>query len=277
LLLFRMGDFYELFFEDAEVAANALGIALTSKPIGKERIPLAGIPVKAADGYISRLLEKGFKVAICEQVGESTGRGLMERQVVEVITPGTVMLPSLLDDKKRNCIASWWPSGKGKKGEEITCAVCDITTGDFVVFASSRDRAIRELKRWNVREILIPEDEGAIEDFVATNIPRTYFEAWDREQYLRDVFGVSTLEGFGFREDSPFTVASYALIKYLKEKKGDTLPPLDGIKLINLKERMFLDAQSLRNLEITERIRPGEGKTLFEVLDDTVTPMGGRL
>lgn len=273
-----MGDFYELFFQDAEVAANALGIALTSKPIGKERIPLAGIPVKAAEGYISRLLEKGFKVAICEQIGEPQSRGLMERQVVEVITPGTVTLPSLLDEKRRNSIASWWPSGKSGHNEKgVTCAVCDVTTGDFVAFSTSLPRATRELKRWNVKEVLLPEDIEISDDFSVTLLPRTYFESFNKVQFLKEVFKVSTLEGFGFKDDSPLAVASYALIKYLKEKKGDSLPPLNSIKLLDMRERMYLDAQSLRNLEITEKIRPGESKTLFEILDETTTPMGGRL
>ncbi len=275
LLLFRMGDFYELFFDDAKIAAEALGIALTSKPIGKERIPLAGIPVKAADGYISRLLERGYKVAICEQIGTAQGRGLMERQVVEVITPGTVLLPSLLEDKKRSSIGAWCPLRAG--GEEVACAICDITTGDFVVFKGSRERAVGEFNRWSVKEIVVPEQEEAPPGFNVTRIPSSYFDAWDREEYLMEIFGVSTLQGFGVERDSEYSYPAYALLRYLKEKKGNTLPPLSGIQVINLGDRMFLDLQTLRNLEITERIRPGEGMTLFEILDDTKTPMGGRL
>ncbi len=271
LLFFRMGDFYELFFEDAEIASRVLGITLTSKPLGKGyRVPLAGIPVKAAESYLSKLLKAGYRVAICEQTGE--GKGLMKREVVEVITPGTVFSPSLLSEKKYNFIGSYL-----EQNEQSFVALCDLTTGDFFVFEADRERAIEELKKRGTVELLYPEDTGFPEgSWTPTPLPSIAFEPDFAADELKRFFGVASLEGFELKDGEGVTRAAGALIYYLKQKKDGMLSHLTGVRRLNLEERMYLDQRTIRNLELIERIHPEEGKTLYEILDRTKTPMGSR-
>jgi DNA mismatch repair protein MutS len=270
LLLFRMGDFYELFFDDAKIASEVLGIVLTSKPLGKDhRVPLAGIPVKAAENYISKLLSRGYKVAICEQTGE--GKGLMKRDVVEVITPGTVLSPSLLEEKSHHYIASFL-----SEGERAGVALADLTTTDFSLFEASKERAIEELEKLNVKEVIVKENERLESSFYITRLKEIYFSPYNAEEELKKFFNVTTLEGFGIQSLSIAQKASIALIKYLREKKGEYLPNFNRINIYPIEETLYLDPQTIRNLELISSIRPGEGKTLLDILDRTRTPMGGR-
>lgn len=275
LLLFRMGDFYELFFEDAEIASRVLGIALTSKPMSKKyRVPMAGVPVKAADGYISRLIRAGHSVAICEQIGEPTpGRGPMRREVVEVITPGTVLEPSLLDDKEFNYIASVNPSDK-----VYGVAIVELTTGDFSVFESTPQRTIIELEKRKIAEILLPEgtEFGINSESVMTYLPDWHFDTTIGERRLKEFFGITTLAPFEI-EDLPMAIgAANALLDYLRGKKPGMIDHLKRILRLRLEDRMYLDKATIKNLEIVEPIEP-DGSSLLCVLDQTLTPMGGRL
>ena len=275
LLLFRMGDFYELFFEDAEVASRVLGIVLTSKPMSKKyRVPMAGVPVKAADGYIARLIRAGYSVAICEQIGEPTpGKGPMKREVVEVITPGTVLDPSLLEDKEFNYIASVNPSDR-----LYGVAIVELTTGDFSVFETTPQRTIMELEKRRIAEILVPENsQFAINsDTVLTHLPEWHFDTSTGERKIKEFFGITTLAPFEIEDLRMAIGAANALLDYLQDKKPGMIEHLKKITRLRLEDRMYLDRATLKNLEIVEPIDP-EGRSLRDVLDETLTPMGGRL
>ncbi len=273
ILLFRIGDFYETFLEDAKVTSKALGIALTSKPLGKGiRVPLAGIPVKAAETYIAKLLKQGYRVAICEQIGEP-GKGLMHREVVEVITPGTVFSPSLLDDKKFNYIAAYLPDEHMRLAG---VAVAELTTGDFFVFEADAEQAVEELRKLNVAELLVPEDIEIEGNWALTPRNPIDFSPTDAEDELKRFFGVSTLEGFGIRDMDLAVRAARGLIAYIKDKKPGMVEHIHRIRVRRLSEFMYLDARTIANLELLEPIRVGEGMSLLKVLDYTRTPMGGR-
>ena len=271
LLFFRMGDFYELFFEDAEKASRALDITLTSKPMGKgHRVPLAGIPVKAAESYLSRLLKAGYRVAICEQTGE--GKGLMKREVVEVITPGTVFSPSLLSADRHNYLGALL-----EKEGTLFAALCDLTTGDFFVLEADRERALEELRKRGVAEVLFPEEMDFPDGpWSPTPYPSLYFDPDFAEDVLKRFFGVLNLEGFGLKSGENSIGAAGALLHYLKGKKEGMLGHLRGLRKLNLLSRMYLDSKTIRNLELVEKIRPEEGSTLKEVINRTRTPMGAR-
>ncbi len=271
ILLFRIGDFYETFLEDAERASKALGITLTSKPVGKGvRVPLAGIPVKAADTYIARLLEQGYKVAICEQTGE--GKKLMEREVVEVITPGTITIEGLLDENSSHYIASY------VEGENKNAAVafCDITTGDFSFFSAPREEALKHILKMSVREVVLLEGNS-----LKLGIPESYYEGiWygveSAEEVIKDYFGVTTLRTFGLIKKEEIE-SSGLLLAYLRDRKKTKLSNITGIRRLNLEKRLYIDEKTAKNLELVERMfeRTSHG-TLFWALDKTKTPMGRR-
>ena len=271
LLLFRMGDFYEFFYDDARIASKILGIALTSKPMGKGiRVPLAGIPVKAADSYISKLLKKGYRVAICEQVGENSS-GLMERRVVEIITPGTVFSPTLLEDKSHNYIAAIC-----KDDQKAGVAYCDITTGDFFVFQDSLERALTEIERIGASEVLVEEGNELPLERLTPRDPYE-FDLYRSEETIREFFGISRLDAFELEKEDLAIRAAGALINYLTEKKPGMLEHIRGIKKLRLSNFMYIDPQTIKNLELVEKIRPeSEGLTLFDILDRCRTPMGSR-
>jgi len=276
LLLFRMGDFYELFYDDAKKASAALGIVLTSKPMGKNiRVPLAGIPVKAAEQYIQKLLNKGYKVAICEQVGE--GKKLMKREVVEVITPGTVLQEGLLDEKSHSYIAVLI-KGEDNKGY---IAVSDISTGDFFVMEDEYKKIVKKLKALDVKELLTFENvaqSAELKDFNISILKEdTYFDSEHAEK-IKIFFGVSKLSVFGLNESERELIkAASLLLQYLEEKKPGMLSHIKGIRRLHAEEYLFLDPQSVKNLELISRWRTGEKVgTLYDVMDKTITAAGAR-
>ncbi len=269
ILLFRIGDFYETFLEDAEKTSKALGITLTSKPVGKGiRVPLAGIPVKAADTYIARLLEQGYKVAICEQTGE--GKKLMEREVVEVITPGTITIEELLDENTSNYIASL------VEGNVTAVAFCDITTGDFSFFSTTRDEAIKHIHKMNVRELVLLKGKS-----LGLEIPESYYDGiWygveSAKKVIGDYFGVATPKAFGLVRDEEIEAVGL-LLAYLKEKKKSRLSNITGVRRLNLEKRLYIDEKTAKNLELVERMfEKNSYGTLFWAMDKTKTPMGRR-
>ena len=281
ILLFRLGDFYETFDADAELAARELDIVLTSRPVGKgQRVPLAGVPHHAVEAYVARLIEKGYRVAIAEQMADpATVKGIVPRQVIRVVTPGTVVEPALLDDKRPSYLAAW-VEDDGRVG----LAHADVTTGEFAVtqFAGeSLDAARNELARLNPRECLAPE--AGHWDALPTHAHMTPLAAWKFEysnarQALLDHFQVSTLAGFGC-EGQPLAIrAAGAIVQYLRETQMQGLAQITGLTTYSTSVFMTLDAATRRNLEITETIR---GKvtqgSLLGVLDATRTPMGARL
>ncbi len=271
ILLFRIGDFYETFLEDAERASKALGITLTSKPVGKGiRVPLAGIPVKAADTYIARLLEQGYKVAICEQTGE--GKKLMEREVVEVITPGTITIDELLDEKTSQYIASCIDAPRNR----MSVAFCDITTGEFYFFTTERDEALRHLVKMNVKEIVLPPDKN-----LEINIAKSHYEGiWYGYDSAKDTiieyFNIATPEVFGLKEKSEVEAAGL-LLAYLKDRKKSRLQNITAIKRFNIEKTLYIDEKTAKNLELTERMfEKTSFGSLYWALNRLKTPMGKR-
>jgi DNA mismatch repair protein MutS len=288
ILFFRLGDFYETFDQDAEIAARELDIVLTSRPIGKGlRAPLAGIPYHAVENYLSRLIEKGYHVAICEQVGDQPSKGIFPRRVVRVVTPGTIVEPGLLPGDGNNYLASIVVAD-GRAG----IAYVDITTGEFAVteldMASDSVAGVpgqawgplrAELTRLHPAEIIHP-DNLIIPNGITghlTTWPAWRFEPGKSQESLLAHFEASTLDGFGLKNLPLAVRAAGGIIQYLKETEGAALPLLTGLRVYSLGEFMSLDAATRRNLELTETLRGGTKGSLLGVLDQTVTPMGKRL
>ncbi|HZU86169.1 MAG TPA: DNA mismatch repair protein MutS [Anaerolineaceae bacterium] len=280
VLFFRLGDFYETFDHDAEITSRELDLVLTSRPVAKGvRIPMAGIPYHAVDNYLARLIEKGYHVAICEQVGEQPAKGLFPRQVVRVVTPGTVDDPGLLRGDQNNYLAAIFP-----QPERIGVAYVDITTGEFAATELSGDdpQALlrAELIRLRPAEILHPENMPLPDGINAhaTHWPSWRFESGRCQEALLKHFQAATLDGFGLRGLSYAVRAAGAVLQYVQETQSTALRLLSGLVTYSLDEFMTLDAATRRNLELTETIRDGrvEG-SLLGVLDQTMTPMGKRL
>jgi DNA mismatch repair protein MutS len=280
IVFFRLGDFYETFDHDAEVASRELDIVLTSRNVAKGvRVPMAGIPYHALENYLARLIEKGFHVAICEQVGEMPVRGLFARQVVRVVTPGTVVEPGLLPGDANNYLAA-----VVLDGEHAGVAFADISTGEFAateIAAPDRKTALRlELNRLRPAEALIPEaSAGEIGwDGHSTVLPDWRFDLQRAEDLLREHFGTSTLAGFGLQDKALAARAAGALLGYLAETQEAVLPLLTRLSTYTLDDFMALDHATRRNLELTETLRTGEVRgSLLGVLDAALTPMGRRL
>jgi DNA mismatch repair protein MutS len=287
LLLFRLGDFYETFDQDAEIASRELDIVLTSRPIGKGlRAPLAGIPYHAIENYLARLIEKGYHVAICEQVGDQPAKGIFPRKVVRVVTPGTIIEAGLLPGDSNNYLTSIVLEG-GRAG----IAYVDISTGEFAVTeldapadssaaSSSQEFApIRaELTRLRPAEIIHPDNlilPNGIPGHL-TAWPAWRFEPGKCQETLLSHFGASTLDGFGLQSMPLAIRAAGGILQYLKETEGAALALLSGLRVYSLSEFMTLDASTRRNLELTETLRGELKGSLLGVLDQTVTPMGKR-
>jgi DNA mismatch repair protein MutS len=277
VVFFRLGDFYETFDEDAETAARELDLVLTSRPVAKnQRVPMAGVPHHAIEGYIARLIEKGYRVAIAEQVGEVTGKGLVAREVTRVVTPGTVVELALLDEKRPNYLVAVVVE-EGRAG----LAYADITTGEFATTQLDAGAVAQELARLQPRECLIPTgavDEHPTNGMHITPLPSYRFELGAARQALLDHFEVATLDGFGCT-GKPFAIRTAgAVLHYLRETQKGALAQVVSLSTYTTGRFMTLDAATRRNLELTETIRERQVRgSLLGVLDATLTPMGGRL
>jgi len=280
LLFYRMGDFYELFFDDARCVAALLDITLTSRgESGGQRVPMAGIPYHAAETYLARLLKAGKSVAICEQVGESLrGKGPMERKVVRILTPGTVTDESLLDERKDNLLAAI----NSGSGDRIGLATLELTAGRFTVQELLSSEALAaELERLRPAEILVAEHSAIAESLAAEHAltPRApwHFEPASGEQLLLRQFGTRDLCGFGC-EGLPAAVgAAGALLQYLQETQRSALTHLRGLRVESSEDMIVLDAATRRNLELDTHPSGRADLTLLGVLDHTVTAMGSRM
>ena len=263
IVFFRLGDFYETFDEDAEITARELDIVLTSRPIGGGvRVPLAGIPYHAVENYLSRLIEKGYHVAICEQIGEVPAKGLVERKVVRVVTPGTVTEPGLLPGDANNYLASVvMEASASSSGTVASVAYTDVTTGEFAVTELPIEALRAELTRLHPAEILYPDNQKLPDGIIGhtTHIPAWKFEPGKCNDVLLAQFKASTLDGFGLKANSLSVRAAGAIIQYLKETQPDALNLLNSLRSYSLNEFMTLDASTRRNLELDETLR-GERK-----------------
>ncbi|MFY9278140.1 MAG: DNA mismatch repair protein MutS [Caldicoprobacterales bacterium] len=288
LLFFRLGDFYEMFFEDAKIASKELEITLTGRDCGlPERAPMCGVPYHSAEGYIAKLIEKGYKVAICEQVQDpSEAKGIVERDVVRVITPGTLLESSMLDEKTNNYILSII-----KNGENFGLSWADISTGEFYVCEILEEEKAAE-KVVDIISGIIPseviiqkEAESDIELIKNNKINATItpYDPWAFEyniayQKIVDHFKIYSLEGFGFQDMSIGISAAGALLSYLSDTQKSSLKHITAIKPYHTQSTMLLDVATRRNLELTETMRNKNKKgSLLWLLDKTNTAMGGRI
>jgi DNA mismatch repair protein MutS len=279
ILLFRLGDFYEMFYEDAKIAAKVLGLTLTARSYGKsEKIPLAGIPYKSLDSYLAKLVKAGYKVAICEQLEiPETSQKIIKRDVVEVLTPGAIARPSLLEEKKNHFLLAIFLE------KNCGLAYCDISTGDFYVSLIAKEDIKEEILKIDPKEIIYPSDNKEIEeilknDFCLTPLETYYFSYDFAYEKLKNFFRVNNLAGFGI-ENLPETIcAAGACLHYLEETQKGALNNISKITYQESKNYLVLDKPTRRNLELLERISDGsfEG-SLLSVIDKTLTPQGGRL
>jgi DNA mismatch repair protein MutS len=279
VLFFRMGDFYEMFFDDARLAARELGLTLTSRNNGGAGdVPLAGVPVKAATEYLRRLVARGFRVAICEQVEDPReAKGVVRREVVETVTPGAVLADGLLDGVGNNflvAVTSGDPSG---------LAALDISTGDFILETTPAADLPATLARYAAREVVLPAEDAA-RMVVPEGVVRTTREGWEFDpawgaSELERRFGLAHLAGLDIAHaDRPALSAAAALLHYVHDLQPGGLPHLARPLVRRAGGTMVLDEMTRRNLELVDPMRPGDRETtLLEVLDRTVTPMGTRL
>ncbi len=277
LLFYRMGDFYELFYDDAQIASEILDITLTAR--GKsagEPIPMAGVPFHAAENYLARLVRSGRAVAIAEQIGDpATTKGPVERRVVRIVTPGTLSDESLLDARSDALLLAMFSQG-GQTG----MAWVDISSGRFLVTeVSAGDAVLAELERLAPAEILVSEGSAHEELAGRTGVrfqPAWHFDTTAARRALNTQFQTQDLRGFGCDEFNLAIAAAGCLLDYLKETQRSQLPHLRGMRAETQSESVLLDAATRRNLEIDSNLQGGEENTLFSVLATTVTAMGTR-
>ena len=289
ILFFRMGDFYETFYEDAQTCSRVLGLALTSRNKGPNPIPLAGVPYHAVDGYLKKMLQAGYKVAVCEQVEDpKLAKGVVKRDVVRVVTPGTLTDEMLLDAKEDNFLAA---VSLGAKSAGISWV--DISTGHFFAQEAPEDNVLDELLRLRPKECLLPErrgelfeaeikrlakDVGQLTGAVVTHRPGWYFDPFGTRKRLLKHFGTTTLEGFGIEDGFAAVPAAGAIIEYLNETQKVALAHISTIKKVERADFLQIDPTSLRSLEILRTIRTESSKgTLLDCIDQTLTGMGARM
>jgi len=283
LLFFRLGDFYELFFDDAVKAAELLSITLTSRAKGLERVPMAGVPYHAVRRYIARLIEAGQKVAICEQLEPPGGKGIVKREVVRVVTPGMVLDEALLEAKENNFLAAVLPGD-----ERWGAALLDASTGELLALQPGAEGALAdELARAAPRELLVPEGleaellEGLLGCFsrrpaVAT-LPADAFEVKRSTALLTAHLQVASLEGFGLLDAGPSVGAAGAALRYLKETQKSQAAHVDRISLLSRGGALIIDEASRANLELLRSLKDGSRQgTLLQVLDRSATSLGAR-
>jgi DNA mismatch repair protein MutS len=288
IVFFRLGDFYETFDDDAELCARELGITLTSKPMGKGlRVPLAGIPYHAVEGYVAKLIARGYKVALCEQMGDpATAKGLVERRVTRVVTPGTLIEGALLDERANNYLACIAPDRR-RRGDDPWRGDCgfayvDISTGEFVAGALTGEQAAAELARVQPAEVLLPDGvEPPPWLSPALNVTRVeplWFDMDLATVTVQEHFRVASPEAFGIDRASPAVAAAGAALLYLRENQAASAPLVTAIRAHRPAEHVGLDAHTMRNLELftagPDLRRDG---SLLDTLDLTRTSMGARL
>ncbi|QDT97047.1 DNA mismatch repair protein MutS [Gimesia aquarii] len=281
LLLFRMGDFYELFNEDAEIAARILGITLTSRDKSSSNpIPMAGFPHHSLDNYLYKLIHAGYRASICDQVEDpKKAKGMVKREVTRVVTPGTLTDDALLDPHENNFLASIH-FGKSSIG----LAWLELSTGRFLTSNTTAEHLIDELARIHPAECIFAEGNSALQnavghlDTMLTERPPWSFAADVCEKRLLSHFGTKTLEGFNLEQGSPSITAAGALLEYVEETQKSAIPHINQIEPYERGDRLLIDEATRRSLELTRTIREGKREgSLISVLDETVTSMGARL
>ncbi|MFS1564100.1 MAG: DNA mismatch repair protein MutS [Candidatus Arsenophonus phytopathogenicus] len=279
LLFYRMGDFYELFFDDAKKAAQLLDISLTKRgQSAGQPIPMAGIPHHAVESYLAKLVQLDESVAICEQIGDpATSKGPVERKVVRIVTPGTVTDEALLQERQDNLLAAIWQEDNG-----YGYATLDITSGRFIISEMADINTISaELQRTRPAELLYPENFVDVALFENNKglrrRPLWEFELNTARQQLNLQFGTQDLMGFGVEKATLALRAAGCLLQYVKDTQRTALPHIHSITMEQQKETIILDAATRRNLELTQNLSGGSENTVAAILDQCVTPMGSRM
>ncbi len=290
ILFFRMGDFYETFYEDAKICSKVLGLTLTSRSKGTNPIPLAGVPYHAVDGYVKKMLQAGYRVAVCEQVEDpKTAKGVVKRDVVRIVTPGTLTDDMLLNAKEDNFLCA---ISLGTKSQAAISWV-DISTGHFFVQELPEAKLLDELLRLSPAECLLADRRGELfeaetrrltteitqlTNAIVTERPGWYFDPYQAKQRLLRHFGTTTLEGFGIGDsDGSLIPPAGAIIEYLAETQKTTLGHIQSLKRINQQNFLQIDPSSLRSLEVLRTIRSETSKgSLLDCIDETMTGMGAR-
>ena len=279
LLFYRMGDFYELFFDDARRASQLLDISLTKRGASAgEPIPMAGVPYHAVENYLAKLVQLGESVAICEQVGDpATSKGPVERKVVRIVTPGTISDEALLQERQDNLLAAIWHTAAG-----FGYATLDISSGRFLLTEpQDRETMAAELQRTNPAELLYAENFAEMALIEGRRglrrRPLWEFEIETARQQLNLQFATRDLKGFGVENAHLALCAAGCLLQYVKDTQRTTLPHIRSVTMERQQDSIIMDAATRRNLEITQNLSGGLDNTLAAVLDRTVTPMGSRM
>ncbi len=275
LLFYRMGDFYELFFDDAEKAAKLLDITLTRRGASNnEPIKMAGVPYHAAEQYLARLVKMGESVAICEQIGDpQTSKGPVERKVVRIVTPGTLTDSALLDENRESILLSCHLSGKN-----LGLAWLNLAGGKFCILETEQTNLQSELERLKPSEILVPEGMDFDDSrFCLRRIPEWHFDLENSKKALSRQFGTMDLKGFGCEDHDPAIRAAGALLDYAKQAQGSDLAHIVSLDVERDETYLGMDASTRRNLEITETLRGEPSPTLHSLMDACSTNMGSRL
>lgn len=290
ILFFRMGDFYETFYEDAKTCSKVCGLTLTSRSKGDNPIPLAGVPYHAVEGYLKKMIQTGYKVAVCEQVEDpKTAKGVVKREIVRIVTPGTLTDDILLNSKQDNFLCA---INLGKNSNAAISWV-DISTGHFYVQQLSEERLLDELLRIGPCECLLADRRGelfeaemrklakdisSVTSATITERPSWYFDPYQAKQRLLKHFGTATLEGFGIKDSDETIPAAGAIIEYLNETQKTALGHIQSLKKVDHKKYLQIDAVSLQSLEVLRTIRAESTKgSLLDCLDATMTGMGARM
>jgi DNA mismatch repair protein MutS len=283
LLFYRMGDFYELFFDDAKRAADLMEVTLTARGSSNgEPIPMCGVPYHSVDTYLSRVVKQGVSVAICEQIGDpATSKGPVDRQVVRIVTPGTLTDEFLLSDRQDNLIVSIWASTTSNN-DTFGISSMDLGSGRFEVMeVSGEDSLLGEIQRLSPAELIIASDsQYPIQITKRTGIRKRPSWEFDYDQALSTLtrqFKTRDLEGFGCQDKTEAICAAGCLLSYVQETQRGALPHIQTINPISHADSVLIDAASRRNLELDTNIAGGTDNTLLQVLDNTSTSMGSRL
>lgn len=285
ILLFRMGDFYELFYEDAKLAAKVLGLTLTSRDKSSDNpVPMAGFPYHALDNYLQKLIQAGLRAAICEQVEDpKLAKGLVKREVTQIVTPGTLTDDALLDPRESNFLACVFPTK-----QSIGLSWLELSSGQFVMTSVQEGQLLDEVARLHPAECLIPEQTPTthsefhrlkdLDNLMLTPRPVWSFAREECHRRLLKHFGTKTLEGFDIDADSPGIIAAGALLEYVQETQKSDLSHITRLEPYRRGGNLLIDEATRRSLELTRTMRDGQREgSLLSVLDQTVTPMGARL
>lgn len=289
VLFFQMGDFYETFGEDAEIVSRELDITLTSrgKDVNGEKMPLAGVPIHAGESYISRLVKKGYRVAVCNQVEDpKKAKGIVKREVIRIVTPGTIIDSGMIETPGASYLMSVIPD---KDGMDLGIAFLDLSTGEFFISAPVNGDVYSwlnsEIVRYKPSECIVPENTSKkISDFIharnvlVTEYDSENFEFENANNFLLEKFEVNSLEGYGCLGMELSVCAAGACLSYACETQKSDLAHIKNFSTRLPSESMVLDAITLRNLEVVENIRTRRGNnSLFDILNETNTPMGSRI